>query len=63
MRISTIAAVAANGVIGKDNDLVWSLPTDMRFFMETTAEFLRTHFRQFGSPPAIPVSDGEAALP
>lgn len=37
MRISTIAAVAANGVIGKDNDLVWSLPTDMRFFMETTA--------------------------
>ncbi|MBF49382.1 MAG: diacylglycerol kinase, partial [Crocinitomicaceae bacterium] len=37
MRISTIAAVATNGVIGKDNDLVWSLPTDMRFFMETTA--------------------------
>ena len=37
MRISTIAAVANNGVIGKDNDLVWSLPTDMRFFMETTA--------------------------
>ena len=37
MRISTIAAVANNNVIGKDNDLVWTLPADMRFFMETTA--------------------------
>ena len=36
MRISTIAAVAMNGVIGKDNDLVWSLPDDMKFFMDTT---------------------------
>jgi dihydrofolate reductase len=36
MRISTIAAVAKNGVIGKDNDLVWSLPDDMKFFMDTT---------------------------
>ena len=36
MRISTIAAVASNGVIGKDNDLVWSLPADMKFFMSTT---------------------------
>ena len=32
MRISLIAAVADNGVIGKDNDLVWSLPDDMSFF-------------------------------
>ena len=37
MRISTIAAVANNHVIGKDNDLVWTLPKDMRFFMEKTA--------------------------
>ena len=36
MRICTIAAVARNGIIGKDNDLVWSLPDDMKFFMETT---------------------------
>ena len=36
MKVSTIAAVAANGVIGKDNDLVWSLPLDMKFFMQTT---------------------------
>src|SRR5690606_10527356 len=36
MIISAIAAVASNGVIGKDNDLVWNLPADMRFFKETT---------------------------
>ena len=31
-----IAAVAANRVIGKDNDLVWRLPDDMKYFMQTT---------------------------
>lgn len=36
MIVSLIAAVAANGVIGKNNDLPWKLPDDMRFFMETT---------------------------
>lgn len=36
MRISMIAAVAANGVIGKDNDLAWHLPDDMKFFQEKT---------------------------
>ena len=36
MRISIIVAVAANGVIGRDNDLVWRLRDDMKFFAETT---------------------------
>lgn len=36
MRISLIAAVAKNGVIGKDNDLAWSLPDDMKYFVEKT---------------------------
>ncbi len=36
MIISMIAAVAENRVIGKDNDLIWRLPRDTRFFMETT---------------------------
>ena len=36
MKISLIVAVAENGVIGKDNDLIWHLPKDMRFFKETT---------------------------
>ena len=36
MKISLIVAVAEKGVIGKDNDLIWDLPKDMRFFKETT---------------------------
>ena len=36
MEISIIAAVAENNVIGKDNDLIWRLPDDMKFFKETT---------------------------
>lgn len=31
-----IAAVADNQVIGRDNDLIWQLPDDMKYFMETT---------------------------
>ena len=36
MKISLIAAVSENGVIGKNNQLVWNLPIDMKFFMKTT---------------------------
>ncbi len=36
MIISAIAALSKNKVIGKNNDLPWRLPDDMRFFMETT---------------------------
>jgi len=36
MIVSIIAAVAKNNVIGKDNDLIWHLPRDMKFFMNTT---------------------------
>jgi dihydrofolate reductase len=36
MKISLVAAIAENGVIGKNNDLPWHLPDDMKFFMETT---------------------------
>lgn len=34
--ISIIVAVAENNVIGKDNDLIWKLPRDMKHFKETT---------------------------
>jgi dihydrofolate reductase len=34
--ISLIAAVSKNQVIGKNNDLPWNLPDDMKFFMNTT---------------------------
>jgi dihydrofolate reductase len=34
--VSLIVAVAENGGIGKNNDLLWHLPADMKFFKETT---------------------------
>nr|AIA10490.1 dihydrofolate reductase [uncultured bacterium] len=36
MIVSAIAALSQNRVIGKNNDLPWKLPDDMKFFMETT---------------------------
>src|SRR5688572_22505578 len=36
MIISHIAAMAENRVIGRNNDLPWRLPDDMKFFMQTT---------------------------
>ncbi len=36
MIISLIVAIAENNVIGKDNDLIWHLPNDMKFFKEKT---------------------------
>lgn len=34
--VKLIVAKALNDVIGKDNDLIWHLPADMRFFTQTT---------------------------
>jgi dihydrofolate reductase len=36
MIVSLIAAMAENRVIGRNNDLPWKLPDDMKFFMQTT---------------------------
>ena len=36
MKVSLIVAVSQNGMIGKDNDLIWHLPKDMKFFKDTT---------------------------
>ncbi|MDW3211057.1 MAG: dihydrofolate reductase [Reichenbachiella sp.] len=36
MKISLIAAMSKNRVIGINNDLPWHLPDDMKYFMETT---------------------------
>lgn len=35
-QVKLIVAVAKNNVIGKNNDLIWHLPADMRFFTQTT---------------------------
>ncbi|MGV3561354.1 dihydrofolate reductase [Larkinella arboricola] len=37
MLLSLIAAVAENGVIGQENELVWHLPDDFRYFKQTTS--------------------------
>ncbi len=34
--ISVIVAAAENGAIGKNNDLLWHLPSDMAYFKKTT---------------------------
>ena len=36
MRISLIAAVAENGVIGREGGLPWRIPEDLKFFKATT---------------------------
>lgn len=36
MKVSLIAAIAENGVIGRDSDLPWKIRDDMRFFVATT---------------------------
>ena len=36
MSYSIIAAVGKNRELGKDNDLIWHLPNDLKFFREVT---------------------------
>lgn len=54
MRLSMIAAVSRNGVIGRDNGLPWNLPKDLKHFKETTADkpviMGRKTFESIGRP-------------
>lgn len=36
MKLSIIVAVSENNVIGRNNDLPWYLPSDLKYFKETT---------------------------
>ena len=49
-----MAAKAKNNVIGKDNNLVWHLPADLKFFKETTKGHTlimgRKTFESLGNP-------------
>lgn len=37
MKISSIVAVANNGVIGNDNDIPWRISTDLKYFKKVTS--------------------------
>lgn len=54
MKISLIAALANNNVIGQDNDLVWRLPDDFKRFKRiTSGHFIlmgRKTFESLGTP-------------
>jgi dihydrofolate reductase len=53
MKVSLIAALGANGEIGKDNDLIWHLPRDMKFFTQTTTpHYVIMGRKNFNSIPA-----------
>ena len=36
MKLAVICAMSKNGVIGKDNELPWNLPGDLKHFKQTT---------------------------
>ncbi|MBX3018192.1 MAG: dihydrofolate reductase [Bdellovibrionaceae bacterium] len=54
IKLTAIAAMAANRVIGVDNDLPWSLPEDLKFFRDTTKGAVmimgRKTFESLGKP-------------
>lgn len=56
MIISFAVAASENNVIGKNNQLLWSLPNDMKFFKNTTWGFPvimgRKTFESLGKPLA-----------
>jgi len=53
-RVVMVAAVADNGVIGKDGDIPWSLPEDVKHFRETTTGHTvvmgRSTYQSIGHP-------------
>lgn len=55
MKISMIAAMAKNNVIGRDNDMPWHLPDDLKFFKSKTVGkpviMGRKTFESIGSRP------------
>ena len=54
MKISIIAALASNNVIGKDNGLPWRLPADLQYFKRMTLDkpiiMGRKNYQSIGRP-------------
>lgn len=54
IRVSLIVAMAANGVIGRNNELPWRLPEDLRYFKRATVGKVvlmgRNTFESIGKP-------------
>ncbi len=54
MIISLIAAIGKNRELGKNNQLIWHLPNDLKFFKETTSKHTiimgRKTFESIGRP-------------
>ncbi len=70
MRLSIIAAVAANGIIGVDNDMPWRLSADLRHFKSLTlGHHMVTGRKNFDSMGVLPgrttivLTRGQAELP
>jgi len=59
MKVSLIVAVSENDVIGKNNDLIWHLPEDMKYFKETT----QNHFVIMGRKNFESIPDKYRPLP
>ena len=38
MELSMIAAIGKNNELGKNNDLIWNIPNDLKFFKEKTVD-------------------------
>jgi dihydrofolate reductase len=52
MKTILIAAISENNAIGKNNDLIWRLPNDMKFFKEkTTGHCIVTGRKNYESIP------------
>jgi dihydrofolate reductase len=56
MKLSQVVAASTNNAIGKNNQLLWSLPNDMKFFKNTTwgmpVIMGRKTFQSLGKPLA-----------
>tara|TARA_B100000768_G_C11182418_1_gene333556 strand:+ start:219 stop:710 length:492 start_codon:yes stop_codon:yes gene_type:complete len=52
--ITIIAAIAKNNALGRDNDLIWHLPADLKRFKKTTSGYHilmgRNTFESIGKP-------------